>query len=44
LQPGDRVIVEGFQKLRPGSDVAAESWNPDGAAKAADAATDRTAG
>ncbi len=44
LQPGDRVIVEGFQKLRPGADVAAETWNPDGAAKAADAATDKTAG
>lgn len=44
LQPGDRVIVEGFQKLRPGTDVAAETWSPAGTAKAVDAAAGNTAG
>ncbi|WP_312795014.1 efflux RND transporter periplasmic adaptor subunit [Tianweitania sp.] len=34
LKDGDRVIVEGFQKVRPGSPVTAEPWNPDGKAAA----------
>jgi membrane fusion protein (multidrug efflux system) len=28
LQAGDRVIVEGFQKLRPGAPVAPGEWKP----------------
>lgn len=28
LQAGDRVVVEGFQKLRPGATVAPEEWKP----------------
>src|SRR5690606_10275173 len=30
LQPGDSVIVEGFQKIRPGAPVDPKPWNPDG--------------
>ncbi len=26
LKPGDRVVVEGFQKIRPGAPVSAEPW------------------
>jgi membrane fusion protein (multidrug efflux system) len=26
LKPGERVVVEGFQKLRPGSPVAPVAW------------------
>jgi membrane fusion protein (multidrug efflux system) len=28
LQAGDRVVVEGFQKLRPGATVAPADWKP----------------
>lgn len=28
LQPGDRVIAEGFQKIRPGAPVAPQDWKP----------------
>jgi membrane fusion protein (multidrug efflux system) len=28
LQPGDRVIVNGLQKIRPGAPVKAVEWNP----------------
>ncbi|MGI6246415.1 MAG: efflux RND transporter periplasmic adaptor subunit [Pseudochelatococcus sp.] len=28
LKPGDRVIVEGFQKIRPGAPVAPADWKP----------------
>lgn len=31
LQPGDEVVVEGFQKIRPGAPVQPVPWNPDGA-------------
>ncbi|MCL4768539.1 MAG: efflux RND transporter periplasmic adaptor subunit [Hyphomicrobiaceae bacterium] len=27
LEPGERVVVEGFQKLRPGAAVTAQAWN-----------------
>ncbi len=30
LKAGDRVIVEGFQKIRPGAKVVAEEWTPAG--------------
>lgn len=30
LRPGDRVIVEGIQKIRPGSPVKAVEWEPAG--------------
>lgn len=36
LTPGDKVIVEGFQKLRPGAPVAATPWQ--GAQKTAEVA------
>lgn len=29
LQPGDRVIVNGLQKIRPGAPVKAVEWNPE---------------
>ncbi len=35
LKPGERVIVEGFQKLRPGATVKTVPWNPPGNAPAA---------
>ena len=35
LKPGERVIVEGFQKLRPGATVKTVPWNPPGSAPAA---------
>jgi len=28
LNPGDRVVVEGFQKIRPGAKVVATEWKP----------------
>jgi RND family efflux transporter MFP subunit len=28
LKPGDKVIVQGFQKVRPGSSVAVKDWTP----------------
>jgi membrane fusion protein (multidrug efflux system) len=28
LKPGDRVIVEGYQKVRPGSEVVVREWAP----------------
>lgn len=30
LQPGDKVIVNGLQKIRPGAPVKAVEWNPAG--------------
>lgn len=43
LEPGDKVIVEGFQKLRPGAKVQVKEWTPAGASSTpgqqADAAT-----
>lgn len=29
LKAGDKVVVEGFQKVRPGAAVAAQSWKPE---------------
>jgi membrane fusion protein (multidrug efflux system) len=37
LQPGEQVIVEGFQKIRPGAPVKASPWQRPGAAPAAGA-------
>ncbi|MFV0473993.1 MAG: efflux RND transporter periplasmic adaptor subunit [Pikeienuella sp.] len=34
LNPGDKVIVEGFQKIRPGAPVAPEPWDRPAAADA----------
>jgi len=31
LKPGDSVVVEGFQKIRPGAPVQASAWHPQGA-------------
>jgi membrane fusion protein (multidrug efflux system) len=28
LKPGDQVIVNGLQKVRPGAPVKAVEWNP----------------
>jgi membrane fusion protein, multidrug efflux system len=28
LEPGDRVVVEGVQKVRPGQAVTAAPWQP----------------
>ncbi|MEJ6022384.1 efflux RND transporter periplasmic adaptor subunit [Ramlibacter sp. PS4R-6] len=39
LQPGEQVIVEGFQKIRPGAPVKAVPWQQAGAAPAAAAAS-----
>jgi len=35
LKAGDVVVVEGFQKIRPGAPVQASPWNPGAAGKAA---------
>ena len=35
LKAGDVVVVEGFQKIRPGAPVQASPWNPGGNGKAA---------
>lgn len=39
LQPGERVIVDGFQKMRPKSPVTPVPWTPGGATKASAAAS-----
>jgi membrane fusion protein (multidrug efflux system) len=45
LKPGDQVIVNGLQKVRPGAPVKAVEWNPAGnapsPAAAAPATTDK---
>ncbi len=43
MEPGTQVIVNGVQKVRPGAQVKAVPWNPQGAANAASApaATDK---
>jgi membrane fusion protein (multidrug efflux system) len=43
LKPGDQVIVNGLQKIRPGAPVKAVEWNPAGnaPAPAAPAATEK---
>ena len=43
LKPGDQVIVNGLQKVRPGAPVKAVEWNPAGntAAPATPAATEK---
>ena len=33
LRPGEQVVVEGFQKIRPGAPVKAAPWQPASAAK-----------
>jgi membrane fusion protein (multidrug efflux system) len=33
LEPGEKIVVEGFQKLRPGAPVSPQPWTADGAAK-----------
>ncbi|MFC0218881.1 membrane fusion protein (multidrug efflux system) [Pseudochelatococcus lubricantis] len=35
LKPGEKVVVEGFQKIRPGAPVAPQDWKPGGATAAA---------
>lgn len=39
LQPGEQVVVDGFQKMRPGAPVKAVPWSPPGASPAAGAAS-----
>ena len=34
LKDGERIIVEGFQKVQPGGEVVPAEWNPDAAAAA----------
>lgn len=34
LNPGDRVVVEGFQKIRPGAKVQPQAWTAEGNAPA----------
>ncbi len=34
LKPGDQVIVNGLQKIRPGAPVKAVEWNPEGSSPA----------
>lgn len=41
LKPGDKVIVEGFQKIRPGATVAPEPWERAGALESAAAPAKR---
>ena len=43
LQPGERVIVEGFQKMRPGAPVKPVPWTPAPRSAAARAAPQRRA-
>jgi membrane fusion protein (multidrug efflux system) len=33
LDAGDKVVVEGFQKIRPGAPVSAQPWKPDDSKK-----------
>jgi membrane fusion protein (multidrug efflux system) len=37
LRAGDRVVVEGFQKIRPGARVNAQAWAPGDKARASTA-------
>jgi membrane fusion protein (multidrug efflux system) len=39
LKPGEQVIVDGFQKMRPGAPVKPVPWSPPGAANATTAAS-----
>jgi membrane fusion protein (multidrug efflux system) len=43
LKPGEQVVVEGFQKIRPGAPVKAVPWTPPGAAPAAPASAPASA-
>lgn len=43
LEPGDKVIVDNLQKVRPGSPVAAKPWQPDSALATGPAAAGETA-
>jgi membrane fusion protein (multidrug efflux system) len=43
LQAGEQVVVEGFQKMRPGAPVKAVAWNPGGASAPASAAASAAA-
>jgi membrane fusion protein, multidrug efflux system len=43
LSPGERIVVEGFQKIRPGAQVSAHPWQPGNAISEAHA-TSPTAG
>lgn len=38
LEPGERVVVEGFQRIRSGAPVNPQPWTPPGGAKKADGA------
>jgi membrane fusion protein (multidrug efflux system) len=40
LQPGDKIVVEGIQKVKPGSPVIPQPYNPDGQAKKEPAAAE----
>ncbi|QCK88755.1 efflux RND transporter periplasmic adaptor subunit [Phreatobacter aquaticus] len=41
LAAGDRVVVEGFQRLRPGGKVTAQPWTPSGPTAAAPSGSGR---
>ncbi|MHA6643515.1 efflux RND transporter periplasmic adaptor subunit [Mesorhizobium sp. A623] len=44
LKAGDKIIVEGFQKIRPGAPVSAQPWKPEAAQPATDSDTPVDAG
>ncbi|ANH04559.1 efflux RND transporter periplasmic adaptor subunit [Shinella sp. HZN7] len=40
LKDGEKIIVEGFQKVQPGGEVVPTEWNPNAGAKAAQSAAE----
>jgi membrane fusion protein (multidrug efflux system) len=40
LKAGDKIVVEGFQKIRPGAPVSAQPWKPEAAQPATDTPVD----
>lgn len=44
LSPGDQVVVEGFQKIRPGAPLKPQPWNPDADAATASGSSPQGAG
>ena len=44
LKSGEKIIVEGFQKVQPGGEVVPAEWDPNAAAKAAEGGDAKTEG
>jgi membrane fusion protein, multidrug efflux system len=40
LKDGEKIIVEGFQKVQPGGEVVPAEWDPNAVAKAAESAAE----